>query len=224
MIIKKITYLSFIFILLLSSICFAKAAAIRVNGEDISLEEFNFFMPRYIESYKQFYKDKYDKSKEKEAKDRLVEDLTKRELLKQEGVRRHLTFDVDVSEREVVEMIMKDPVFMTNGVFDQRKYDMLLLDPRVDWSKVRRDVREAIRTQKMEQMLPAKMTELLLSSVNVTDADVRAEYLNRFEKIKVKYIEIDPSNFKSEVSAEASELTSFYEKNKEKYKKGEQRK
>jgi parvulin-like peptidyl-prolyl isomerase len=137
-----------------------------VNGVKIKRSDFELVLKRYLEQLKQIY-GKIDANIERMAKQLVLDEMIKRELLIQEAKKRGIKVldsevkvsedeyrvkesDIPVSDQEVEMFIRQDPAFMTAGRFDPEKYRKALSDPSIDWKATRERARAEIRKRKKE--------------------------------------------------------------------------
>lgn len=114
---------------------------------------------------------------------------------------------IKISDKEVIEAIRTHPLFLRDGVFDDRFYAYMLrnnigLEPR--------EFEEMIR----ENISLQKLGAIIAKDVKVSDQDTADEYKKEFEKIKISYLIVEPKRFIDKVNVEESAVKDFYEKNK----------
>ncbi|MBL7157186.1 MAG: SurA N-terminal domain-containing protein [Candidatus Omnitrophica bacterium] len=115
---------------------------------------------------------------------------------------------ITVSNREVVGFITRHPLFSRGTVFDDKLYNYILKNslgmiPRVFEENVR------------NFLVNAKFKEAIIKNVTVSDEEALKSYKNELEKVKLSYAVIDKDFFRENVEVSESEITFFYEKNKE---------
>lgn len=116
-----------------------------------------------------------------------------------------------VSDEEVVNFITTHPLFLRGGVFDDKLYKYILknslgITPRVFEESVR------------NFLIASKYRTDIIKNVTVSDEEVFKVYKNEFEKAKIRYLIVDKKNFENDVKISEVEITSFYEKNKKRFK------
>ena len=114
---------------------------------------------------------------------------------------------IKISDKEVIGVLRSHPLFLRNGVFDDRFYTYMLrnnigLEPRA-FEEI---VRENISLQK----LSASFTK----DIKLSDDDILSEYKRDFAKIKISYILLDPKDHLDKVSIDENAAKDFYDKNK----------
>jgi len=114
---------------------------------------------------------------------------------------------IKVNDKELIEAIRAHPLFLRNGVFDERFYAYMLrnnlgLEPRT--------FEEIFR----ENLLLKKMSERLTSDIKISDEEILTEYKKELEKIKISYILLEPKDYTSDIRIDENAAREFYDKNK----------
>ena len=148
-----------------------------------------------------------DDATEVQVRDQAWKGLTEQMLMGQEIKRR----GIEVSDREIVEAIrdqplpeiMQSPDFQTDGKFDYSKYLAALSDPSRDWLVLENYYRNGLPAQKLQH--------LVISSVKVSDADVRRQFEADNTKAKVAYAFVAASRFPIDpAGVDESAVRSYY--------------
>jgi peptidyl-prolyl cis-trans isomerase D len=156
-----------------------------------------------------------DEATDVQIRDQAWNTMVQQALIGQEIRRRNIT----ISDKEIVEairtqpipQIMQNPEMQTNGQFDYNKYLAALADPNRDWTGLENYYRADLPAMKMQS--------IVMSSVKVTDADVRRQFDQDNAKAKVAYAFVPASNFKVDPqSIDDSTLRSYYEAHKDDYR------
>lgn len=139
---------------------------VTVNGHNIMVQEYRKAYNRAVEYYREAYKDKFDADmlEKMNVKDKVVEDLVKRELWLESAKKLGLT----VTDSELSSTIMKMPVFHKDGRFNSILYERILETNRMKVS----DFEELQR----RDLLIEKMKRIVKDSVQVTDDEVNESY------------------------------------------------
>jgi len=132
--------------------------------------------------------------------DRLIEDR----LIADEADR----LDIQVSDKELQESLSAIESFKKNGIFDLPTYRMVLTANRL--------IPETFETMQRQTLRRAKVTDLVLSSVNVSDLEAREWYIQNNSEVAVDYVKFDPALYG--VTPDEVKIGEYYKKNKEKYK------
>lgn len=146
----------------------------QVNGTKIS---YSYFLETVNRRIRNWYDENPEKeltdAQTKEIKSEVLNSLIQEELLHQEAKR----YGVYVSQSEVINTIYSLPQFQKDGKFQPELYFYILrnyfrTEPAIYETLIKRSITHQ------------KMTNLILSSVKVTDQEVKEEYERR--KIKEK--------------------------------------
>ncbi len=129
--------------------------------------------------------------------------LIEREILLQEARKKR----IKVSDQELREEIKSYPAFQKAGKFDKEAYFAFL-----DWyGSTPQKFEEEIR----REISIAKLREMVLDKVRISEEEIRDEYLKEYEEIEVRYLLIKPAE---EVKIEEKEIEEYYEKSGEDYR------
>jgi len=74
-----------------------------------------------------------------------------------------------------------------------------------------------------KQILLTRLSNFVLEGVVVSEREIEEEYRRRHEKIKLDYVSVSPSDFRSRVGVTAEEMKEYFERNKASYQLGEKR-
>ena len=111
--------------------------------------------------------------------------------------------------------LQQNSAFQTEGKFDYQKYMQAMADPTPQavqfWASVEAAYRPELRILKLQRQI--------VSTVRVTDDDIRDYYLDKQEKAKAQIIDVSVLKF-SQPGPEVSEsdIRSYYDSHKEDYK------
>jgi peptidyl-prolyl cis-trans isomerase D len=121
-----------------------------------------------------------------------------------------------VTDAEVADVIYRQPVFQVSGRFDRNRYVQALrrqrLTPPEYEATLRRD------------LLADKLRNLVISSTKVADSDVYQEFLNREDKVNLRFVKLTPEKLAAQVSFTDEQVKEYFAATKEKFKLPEQRK
>ena len=114
---------------------------------------------------------------------------------------------IKVSDKEVIEALRSHPLFVRNGVFDDKFYTYMLknnigLEPRA--------FEEIVRNNISLQ----KLSESFTKDIKLSDDDILNEYKKEFGQIKISYILLEPKDYLEEITIDENAAKDFYEKNK----------
>ncbi len=178
-----------------------------INGEPITIEEYNQTYNRILEQARQQYgtalNDEILKMMQinKQAMDQLIE---KRLLLSEAN---RLNFRV--SDEELAKIIYKIAAFHDNGVFDSKKYKAVLAQNRL--------TPESFEIMQRENVLVEKLGVLVAGSIKVSDQEIEEWYQWENAQVRIEHVLFDPSQI-SGVNISEDELKAYFENNKNSYK------
>lgn len=176
-----------------------------VNGKGITREIYYREVQRL---YRKMQERMGDAFNEKIAKilnleEAALNNLIGRELLLQEAKRKKIR----VSDEELREEIKNYPAFQKEGKFDKEAYFALLNWLGYTPQKFEEEVRKDISTTKLKNMI--------LEGIEISEKEIKDEYLKRNEEIKIEHLLIKPAK---EIKIEEKEIEKYYQENKENYR------
>lgn len=186
-----------------------------INGEDIHL---TVFQSAYDQALRETEKTQgeVDDQTAYQIRDEVWNQMINDRLLNQEVKKREIT----VTSAELYEYLrrfppkelMQNPSFLTpEGKFDYQKYLQALADPRIPWGDLEPYVRANLTLSKLQQSV--------IGLVRVTDEEVRQNYINDNEKVKVKYLQVPVSQFlQKDLGVSDPEIQAYYQAHKEEFK------
>ncbi|MGD9211923.1 MAG: SurA N-terminal domain-containing protein, partial [Desulfobacteraceae bacterium] len=178
-----------------------------VNGEIISLEEYQKAYNNMVENYRRQYGNRIDDQmlKQLQLNKQTVEQLINQKLLRQESEK----LGLQVSDQELVEWIKSNPAFQNNGVFDKRRYTLLVEQNRLSL--------EEFEIGMKEQMTVNKLNEFITSGVKVSEDEVWNWYDHENQTVNIEYVVVKPDSYKN-IELTDKDIKNYYDENKERYK------
>ena len=192
----------------------ASFAAI-VNGETITLQEYQRSVNRLEDMYRQMYQQQFtpEMAAQMGLPKQVLDGLIDQRLLTQEARRLNLT----ASQEEVRKKLLSIPTFTENGKFvGMELYNRYVTGP-LGYSSAaafEEDLARDITLQKMESAL--------MNSLVVSTKAAEAEYRRTNENAKIRYVLL-PAIAQTGVTVSPAEVESYYKANQSKYTHGEQR-
>src|SRR5881227_3959872 len=125
---------------------------------------------------------------------------------------------IDVSDEEVRQRILSMPAFQENGTFigDARYQQLLRMQrPPMAPSEFEDSVRRSLKVEKLR----GSLTDWL----SVTDKELEQEYRRRNDKVKLAVVSFTADKFRTEVKADDTEVTSYFEAHKTDFRIPEKR-
>jgi parvulin-like peptidyl-prolyl isomerase len=196
-----------------------------VNGEDLSMARFEEEYRNRLQTLSTDDHEPTDAEME-QARTEIWNNLTTMALIEQEAAKHGIL----VSDKEVADYmryspprdIVESPELKTEGQFDIGKYQMwlqqLALSPDPRYQGILQDLERQIRNQ----LLLARVQDIVLSTVKISKIDAERDFIEKNEKVKVRYIFIPSGDFDSTITTvPESEVRARYEKDREQYKQQE---
>lgn len=148
--------------------------AVKVNGTKIPYSTFLDALNRRIRNwYEENLEQELTDARRKEIKSEVLSSLVQEELIRQEAKK----YGIYVSQSEIINTIQSLPQFQREGKFDPQLYFYILRNYfRTEPAAYEAQIKMVITHQKMR--------DLIISSVKVTDEEVKDEYNRR--KVKQK--------------------------------------
>ena len=194
-----------------------------VNGQEIRWEQFRDARWRTVQQMKgQQEGAELTERDYEQATQRAWDELVSAILQSQEITKRGITVtDPEISfhvRHNPPEFVTRAEAFQTeDGQFDTTKFRQALDDPRVPWISVENYFRSVLPFHKLQDQV--------LATVRVTDLEVKQDYINTNEKVKVRYLFFGPQEYTDSVTeASEAEIQEYYNEHRDDYKQEEQRK
>jgi peptidyl-prolyl cis-trans isomerase D len=191
------------------------AFAAIVNGETITLQEYQRSVSNVENMYRQMYQQQFtpEMAAQMGLSKQVLDSLIDQRLLTQEARRLNLT----ATQEEVRKQLLANPTFTENGKFvGMELYNRYVTGP-LGYSSAaayEEDLARNITLQKMESAL--------MNSLVVSTKAAEAEYRRTNENAKIRYILL-PAIAQTNVTVTPAEVETYYKANTPKYTHGEQR-
>ena len=195
--------------------------AIRVGDRKVTMDQYLYNYKTYEDSYRARYGSKFDEKIRQEMKKKLVDDLTFSEICMGEADRRGISAKTYISEEEIEEYIMKNPLFYTEGNFDRNKYEAAKTGTGTNWSALRNEAEQFLCYEQKRMIMPSKVLRSLRDEVKVSESDILSEYYKNNELMKVRYVAVDPFKYANAMEITEDQLTSYYRAHAKDYMKPE---
>ncbi|MFH1413275.1 MAG: SurA N-terminal domain-containing protein [Candidatus Omnitrophota bacterium] len=119
---------------------------------------------------------------------------------------------IQVSDREVIELIESYPFFSQNGSFDNRIYNESLqyifkVQPRV------------FEEQTRQNMILSKLFNQVTKDVSLKEKEIREEYEKLNEEISIDYIAALPSEFAKNIEPSEDDIAEYFKNNSVQFKR-----
>ncbi|MDF1879209.1 peptidylprolyl isomerase [Sulfurimonas sp. SAG-AH-194-C20] len=167
-----------------------KAGAVaKVGSVEITQGDLQKSYSRMYAKYNQMFQGNFDEEQAKQfgLQQQALEQLVQQALL----LNLATSYDLEVSDKELIASLTKQEYFFKDGVFDKESYKIVLSQNRMSTKEYEADLRKDLLIQKMLQLLPIEVSE--------NEADILNTLMNISDKINYKIlspndIEIDTSD------------------------------
>jgi peptidyl-prolyl cis-trans isomerase D len=183
-----------------------------VGGEGVSLQEFQLTYNNLVDFYRRIYQDRFteDFARTLNLRQQALDTLVQRKLLAHEARRQGLI----VTDAELIEKVQSYPVFQVNNNFDSTRYLQVLRLSRLTPGDFEQNQRE--------ELLLAKLENLIKDAVQVTEVEVKEAFIHDREQLNVEYLRVDPAQFVAQVEVSDADLSTYYQEHLERFRKPEQ--
>ena len=139
-----------------------------------------------------------------------LNDLITAELLDQECNRLGIRATREAAE----ELLRSDPQFYReDGTFNAKDYNDYVSNPNIRWDEVYESLERHIQVN--------TLLANVQNAVKVSESELREEYRLRNEKVKVRYLAVNPTQFEDEVDVTEEMIKDYYARNQEAYREPE---
>jgi len=121
-----------------------------------------------------------------------------------------------VTDTELADTIYRMSAFQEHGRFNRQRYIEVLRRYKMTPLQFEEEHRRELLAQKLRQ--------LVASTVKVADAEIYEEFLNREDKVNLRFIKLLPKSVEQQVQVTDAEIQAHFEANKAKFKVPEKRK
>ena len=180
-----------------------------VNGEGITVQDFNKLFKRAVEEQKKTSPDLLsDPAKFKIFKQQVLAQVIMSRLRLQEAARIGLT----VTPHELKRVLASFSVFQdAAGKFDPEAYKRVVASQGLTQGEFEAEYRDSL--------LEEKLMRGVVMSVDVTEAEAKALHDFSLEKRKAEYVLFSAADYKKSATVSDEEIQQYYDNNKESFKK-----
>ncbi len=179
-----------------------------VNGEEISLQEFQRSYERAVDNLRQQFGGQLPPDLLENAgfKQQVLGQLIRDALLRQGGQR----MGIAVSDHMTRQKIGTMEVFQENGHFDLHRYEEILAQNRMTPTSFENGLRS--------DLLAAKVGEAVAAFAYVSDLEAKTWSRFQDESIRLAYLKLDARQFEDKVQIDEAELVGWFENHREDYR------
>jgi peptidyl-prolyl cis-trans isomerase D len=180
----------------------------------IRAEEFQKQLARRLQTYKDQFKDNFNKSMISQWRipEQTLQEMTRTTIILMEAEK----LNIEVSDEELREQIIKLPVLQRDGKFVGQAYYLRWLDA------MRMNVAE-FENQFKKQVIGEKLQELVTGPLIINNDTLLDKYKREKDQAELDYITFIHDRVKEDINAADNELIEYYENNKEDFKSREKR-
>jgi len=180
-----------------------------VNGQFITLKDFNQTYQNLLALYRDRYKDRLSDETIRllGLKQQALNELVNNILLYQEGLRMNLR----VSPEELRKSIQSSPLFHVNGKFNRGRYLRLLRLNRIE--------PEDFEEMQEQRLLIDKLRNLILQNTGiVSEEEAREAYLIENERVNLEFIRVKTDDFLDKSGAPSAEVEEYFSSHRESFR------
>jgi len=175
------------------------ALVARVNGRPITRAAYDRLGDPYFERLRAQLGPALTPEIMRTARLNVLNELVRREVLAIEAQRQK----IQPTEAEVDSLLMRDPFFLTNGVFDPLKFNQFKLSPTSNYQAVLPSLREAAAVEKLDRSLRKRLQP--------TPAAVKAEWAKRNDQVTFQYLPLFLRDMSLEPEATEADWAAYYQ-------------
>jgi len=223
-----------------------------INGNEISLPEFNQQVQQRKQALQSIYGASYQQQYPDESivRKQVIKDMVRTELLRQEVD----AAGFKVSNASLIKRIQQIPQFQKDGKFDPDQYKRLLEAQRYNKAQFENELREQDKLRQFENSLASssfipkadlqrfqKISEqtrdfkyavvtVKPEAITVTDVEIGSYYNNNKqyyqtpEQVKLAYVELKEQDLADSITVSADDAQAIYDSQSERYRTAELRK
>lgn len=186
-----------------------RQAALVINGEEISFQD---FQQAYDRAYQRF-SDQFGGNMPKDLaetlgiKQQVINQLIQTTLLRQGAEK----MGIHVSSEEVRKAIESMVQFQENGAFNMERYKAVLANIRTAPTKFEKSMR-------IDRLAEVGAREIGNFASVATDSEVREIYSQMNEQVEVDFVKLDPANFEKKVEVNDEALGEWFASAQDNYK------
>ncbi len=184
-----------------------KDSVATINDEPVTIKEYQRAYDALVEQVRARFGKNFNEDilKALNVKQQALDSLIDSKLILAEADR----LDINVSDKELQNSLLSVKAFQRNGKFDLGQYKRVLSMNSLNPEIFEHDQANAIRQQKVRDMVA--------STVTVSDLEAENWYLFRNTKMSVNYLFFNPMEY-TDIHPGETEIKAFYSEHKNQYK------
>lgn len=183
-----------------------------VFGKPISIREFQRTQSMLAQTYRQRLRLPASFALP-DLREMALEQLATRAIVQQVATDNGLV----VTPQELYNHIASIPAFQVQGRFDQQHYEQVLR------SQVPPILPRQFEAEQQEDLLQAKMYDLVQAGVQLTEAETEQEYRREQERLAMRYVNLVSALFTEALTVSDDDIQAHYDANKGQYRDPERR-
>jgi peptidyl-prolyl cis-trans isomerase D len=185
----------------------------RVGQRYISINEYNQYYNQIVDRYRQQMRESFseDLLRQMNIKKQALNQLIDRLVISKAAQDLGLTATIEEVQRKLLEF----PVFQTEGLFDKKRYELILRQNRLTPETFEQQMTQDLTVQKVEAFVKRRS--------QVTEQEIMADFRLNHTLIQTAYLLVDPKPFEPQVKVDEKEIEEFYQKHQERYMDPEKR-
>jgi peptidyl-prolyl cis-trans isomerase D len=179
----------------------------KINGEVITQQVYRQAYYRLLDNYRRIYGDQYSDAllKMLHPEETALDQLVNKTLMMQEAER----LDIEVGDQELAQSIRSMPAFQNNGVFDYRRYNLVLAQNNL--------TAEQFEKERAEEITLNKLRAVVLNGVIVTEDEARQWYEWFNTQVDLEYVCFSPSRYK-DIRPKPEQLQAYFKEHADNYR------
>lgn len=177
-----------------------------IDGNPISIKEYSAAYDNVINQYRKRYQDRFTNEmiQALNIKNMVLNSLINQRVIMIQAQR----LGIAVSDQEIRDQVMATREFYRDGQFSMELYRRLLAFQKM--------TPEGYEKTLYDEAVQRKLQALILSTINVSDAEAEQFYVHQNTQIVLDYILFKPAVYKG-IVPEAAQIEAYYDKNKSRY-------
>ncbi len=182
--------------------------AARVNGEEISYNNFQTAYSNLYNLYQSIYQGNFNATLEKQLNlpKQALQQLVEQALLIQQADE----LGVSVSSQELIDNIAQYDAFKVDGTFNRDRYLEVLSYQRLTPEQFENSQQRALLTQKVQQALQ--------KDISLSDEELQAAFHEASDSINLNFVWLTPALVENKVEVTDDGLADYFTANQEKFR------
>lgn len=194
----------------------------KVNGQEITYQDFDKLYQSALDNYKNSTKQDPDDQTTAQIRDQVWDGLVNQILIKKAAEQLNIT----VTDQELVNWVRNDPESLpdvikknfedSTGHLDMRILQAALSDNRPEVIQFWKSVQDYLREQRLQE----KLTSRLFAAVRIPESELRTQFAQQTVKYDAGFIQFPPALLipDSSIQVSESEMRDYYSAHQEDYR------